>query len=341
MAHKIGIVSPELPNNVKILSNVSERSQLYWFLEIEAMFAYLFQDSLDEVWVDDTVSQQAHSVAEKYRVFILQMRPQLRINVVKMRPHPQGQSLQGGLFFPKLEVLFQNGELISVFQPIVEPIGASARIFGYECLSRVRFNNSYFTPEFLFNYAQEKMVLSTYDKICLMQALSLVPHHQEMFIFVNIRPQTLISANFYSWFRELLKKNHLRPEQIVMEITEQHCIISEQEMADQCRELKNQGFKLAIDDFGSGISNLSLLEIMKPDFIKVSGRFVKGSHLNETKQKIIKNVLDLANDFSISAVVENVEIAEEWQLASDLGATLAQGFHFHRPMAKAELLALL
>lgn len=341
MAQKIGIVSPELPNNVQVLSHLPEGSKVYWFLEIEAMFAYLFQDRLDALYFDENICQETHLATEKYRTFILQMRPELRINIIKVKPHREGQNLNGGQFFPKLEVMFQSGELLSVFQPIVEPINTNTRIYGYECLSRLRYNSSCFTPEFLFNYAQEKLVLSTYDKICLMQALSFVPYHKDMLIFVNIRPQTLLSANFYPWFKELLKKNHLSQDRIVLEITEQHCIISEQEMALQCQELKNQGLRIAIDDFGSGISNLALLEILKPDFIKVSGRFVKNSPQNKTKQKIIKNILELAHDLEIHAVVENVEIAKEWHLLAKLGAKLAQGFHFHKPMAQKELLALL
>lgn len=341
MARKIGIVSPELPNNVQVLSPIAKRSNLYWFLEVEAIFAYLFHDTFDEVLFDAKLCEEMPTLVEKYRTFIGQMRPNLPLNTIEMKRCASGQDLGGGQFFPKLEVLFQQGELISVFQPIVEPKRAGIHIFGYECLSRIRHESVYFTPEFLFNYAQEKLTLSTYDKICLMQALSLVPSRKGKVIFINIRPQTLIIGNFIQWFKEQLKRNHLSPQQIVLEITEQNCIISDHDMAAQCRELKLQGFRIAIDDFGSGISNLSLLELMRPDFIKISGRFIKGSHSDVTKQKIIKNVIQLASDFDIVAVVENVEVAQEWHCCESLGATLAQGFYFHRPMPKAELLALI
>lgn len=244
-------------------------------------------------------------------------------------------------YFPLLETIFKNGELKSVFQPIVRGNAKGHKIIGYECLSRLQFNDVRLAPDFLFNYAQEKLQLVNYDKVCLLQSLRLAPKFSEVQIFVNVRPQTLISLNFYPWFKEQLKKNNLNPEHMVIEITEQHCVISEREIAIQCDLLRGLGLKIAIDDFGSGISNLSMLEIAKPDIIKISGRFIKGSHLDVQKQKIIKNIMDLANDFHIQAIVENVEIEQEWRQVSALGITMAQGFYFYRPMNKAELSAAL
>jgi EAL domain-containing protein (putative c-di-GMP-specific phosphodiesterase class I) len=138
-----------------------------------------------------------------------------------------------------------------------------------------------------------------------------------------------------------LQKHHFEPTQIVMEITEQYSATCEQEIEGQCKSLQKLGFKLAIDDFGSGLSNLSMLEIIKPDFIKISGRFIQSVHTDKTRQKIIKNILMLAEDFGISAIVESIECQEQWRLVSELGASLAQGFHFYRPMPNTELEALL
>jgi EAL domain-containing protein (putative c-di-GMP-specific phosphodiesterase class I) len=132
----------------------------------------------------------------------------------------------------------------------------------------------------------------------------------------------------------------LLPEKIVIEVTEQYCNISEHEMSMQCKNLKNLGLRLALDDFGSGISNLSMLEIMKPSYIKISGRFIKNSHSDLRKQKIIKNVLDLACALDIIPIVESVELEQEWQQVKTLGARLAQGFYFFRPMDKEDLCAL-
>lgn len=328
---KTGFVSKELPH--KKLHGTA----LYWFNEIEALYAFLLTDSLDKVLIDRSIHLDAGSCAIKYEKLIEQIHPHLKFATYDSKNFLTGDKTGTLFYFPNLETMFKNGELKSVFQPIVAGLSSGHKIIGYECLSRVQFNNVALAPDFLFNYAQEKLQLTNYDKVCLLQSLRLAPKISGVLIFVNVRPQTLISLNFYPWFKEELKKNNLDPKNMVIEITEQHCVISEREMGIQCDLLRDLGIKIAIDDFGSGISNLSMLEITKPDFIKISGRFIKGSHLDIQKQKIIKNVMDLANDLEIKAIVENVETELECQQVAALGVNLAQGFYFYRPMNKADL----
>lgn len=332
---KIGFVSKELPGSKKF-----NGTALYWFNEIEALYAFLLGDSLDRVVLDKSVTIDSNSCMIKYQKLIEHMHPGLKFEIYDQK-NTCGEVFSSYQYFPTLKTMFKNGELKNVFQPIVKGYQEGHEIIGFECLSRIHFNSSQFAPDFLFNYAQEKQELTNYDKICLAQSLSLAPQLKNLSIFVNVRPQTLISPNFYSWFKDQLKKNNLDPKNIVVEITEQHCLISEREMALQCDLLKSHGIRIALDDFGSGISNLSLLEITKPNIIKISGRFIKGSDSDCTKQKIIKNIFDLAKSFEIQAIVENVEIQSEWLQVLHLGITLAQGFYFYRPMSKDDLMMAL
>ena len=293
MAHKIGVVSPELPHSAHPRARISSNSALFWFAEIEALFAYLFHESLDEILIDERLMRDPQCCAAKYQKLITQMHPHIIISTtIILNSQRDNHSEVPVVYFPILEDLFKNGELQSVFQPIVRPLASKPQVIGFECLSRITFNNKIFTPEFFFNYAQEKLLLTNYDKICLMQALRLAPLSSQILIFVNVRPQTLISENFLAWFKETLKKNHISAEQIIMEVTEQHCIISEPNMSAQCKHLRALGVRIAIDDFGCGISNHSMVDVMKPSFIKISGRFIKNAHENPTKQKIIKNILE-------------------------------------------------
>ena len=342
MAHKIGVVSPELPHSAHLRSRISPNSMFFWFAEIEALFAYLFHEHLDEIIIDERLMKDAQCCAAKYQKLIAQMHPNIIISITTILSTPSfAQHEVPVVYFPVLEDLFKNGELQSVFQPIVKPAANKNHVIGFECLSRITFNNKIFTPEFLFNYAQEKLLLTNYDKICLMQALRLAPLSRQILIFVNVRPQTLISENFLPWFKELLKKNHISAEQIIMEVTEQHCIISEPDMSVQCQHLRALGVRIAIDDFGCGISNHSMVDVMKPAFIKISGRFIKNAHENSLKQKIMKNILELSLDCGISSIVESVENIAEWELAASLGASLAQGFYFFKPMPPNEMSALI
>lgn len=335
---RIGVISEKLPQHLRSQSFASLGTSLFWFNEIEAVYAYLLGDGLDKLYIDRALVDNAHVYVRKYQKLIEQLYPRLEMNVVDFESLSSStQKIKKLTHFPELNTLFKNGDLISVFQPIVEFVDDKHKIHGIECLSRFHFNGQNFAPDFIFNYAAEKLRLTNYDRVCLMQALSFVPNDKNLLIFINVRPQTLISSDFIPWFKSLLKNHQLLPEQIVIEVTEQYCNISEHAMSEQCQLLKNQGLRLAIDDFGSGISNLSMLETMKPSYLKISGRFIKNSHIDERKQKIIKNVLDLAHDFNIQAIVESVELKQEWQKAHALGARLAQGFYFFKPMDKESL----
>jgi EAL domain-containing protein (putative c-di-GMP-specific phosphodiesterase class I) len=341
VARKIAVVSPEFPYSAQIRTRISPQASLYWFAEIEALFAYLFNEQVDEILFDEEIIKNNRSCAAKYQKLITQMHPKLIISTTSILSQSALNQREGLNYFPVLEDLFKNGELQSVFQPIVRPKSTQNFVLGFECLSRIHFNNKIITPEFLFNYAQEKLLLTNYDKVCLMQALRLAPRSPDILIFVNVRPQTLISYDFLPWFKALLKKNNLSAESIIIEVTEQHCVISEPEIALQCHQLRQFGIRIAVDDFGCGISNHSMIEVMKPDFIKISGRFLKNYDTNITKKKIIKNILDLSLDCDISAIVESVESKEDWDLVASLGANLAQGFHFYKPMPHDEMKALL
>lgn len=342
LALKIGVISPKLPHNALSSAQGPSRSSFFWFDEIEAGFAFLLHDNLHRLYIDRDLIDGFYAYTSKYLKQIEQLHPHLEIAYI----HIDGakSSLDGFAdfyHFPKLDTLFKNGDLKSVFQPIVEAQRKSHALHGIECLSRFYYQGRTFAPEFIFNYASEKLKLTSCDKICLMQALSLVPHDKNTLIFINLRPQTLISADFLPWFKSLLKQHQLVSEQIVIEVTEQYCNISEFEMSEQCKAIKNLGLRLAIDDFGSGISNLTMLEVMRPSYIKISGRFIKNSHEDVDRQKIIKNVLQLAADFGIAAIVESVEMKQEWEKVEELGARLAQGFYFYRPMDRVDLDALI
>lgn len=342
MTQKIGVISPELPTRYSLPKSLRQPGMLLWFNEIEACFAYLLTEQLQKLYIDEAMFHNGPAYMKRYQRLMEQLHPNLSIGLFS--PIEIGQKEPNNpyqMHFPKLDALFKDGELKTVFQPIVRAEAQGLSIHGVECLSRFSYRGHVYAPEFIFNYASERLKQTTCDKMCMMQALELLPCKSEKPVFLNVRPQTLVSGNFILWFKELLKKHKLLPQQVVMELTEQYCNISEAEMIERCLIIQGMGVRLAIDDFGSGLSNLSMLEVIKPSYLKISGRFIRNVGIDVNKQKIVKNILDLAHAFGITPIVENVETEDEWQMISQLGACLAQGFHFFKPMNSEDFLALL
>lgn len=315
MCGKSGIVSASPHTPIK----TTEDPSFFWFSEIEAAWAFLLNNSLEKLYIEKGLA------CSKYPQKLQELHPQMIIE--PLNAHTKAAAI----YVPTLEEIFSKGEVSTLYQPIV--LGDRAKIHGFEALSRFVFDKKSLSPEFVFNYAQEKLVVSKYDRVCIELSLKLAP---KSLVFINIRPQTLIEKDFTAWFLALLKKYSRPIEQVVLEVTEQHCYFSEQELTKRCFELKNFGLRFAIDDFGTGLANLSLLEMVNPSYLKISGRFSKNIQQDPKKQKIMKNILDLAHAFGLSAVVECVESLEDWIFLQKLGTSLAQGFYFFKPMTSVD-----
>ncbi len=339
MAIIIGIVCAQEPVELGFLSDKYLDEKIIWFNQIESCFAYLLYDSLDKIFIDKEVVLTNNSNA-KYENLIKQMYPHIHVEnfLFDYSPKPC-KALKK--YFPLLDDLFLEVHQQTVFQPIVQLSSNQPQIIGFECLSRFVYNKEIFSPDFVFSYAQENLKLQTYDELSLHRAILRAPNCQNYLTFVNVRPITLNNKNFETNLVSILKQCEKSPQQIVIELTEQNCIFAENLMREKCLSLKSLGFKLAIDDFGIGISNLSLVDIMRPDFIKISGKFSNDLATDPFKQKIIINVLELSASLGIKAVVENVENHQQKEILQNLGAQYAQGFLFYKPLVKNELDAIL
>ena len=93
------------------------------------------------------------------------------------------------------------------------------------------------------------------------------------------------------------------------------------------------GFRVALDDMGSGYNSLNSLTQIKPDFIKLDMQLIRGVHRDTYKSCVAAKLLEMAQALGVATVVEGVEEPAEWQWAADHGADFAQGYLFARPNA--------
>ena len=100
--------------------------------------------------------------------------------------------------------------------------------------------------------------------------------------------------------------------------------------------------RLAVDDFGTGYSSLAYLrELLPVDALKIDRSFVNGLDMNSDDRAIVESVIRLARSLSLDAIAEGVETANQAELLTALECSHAQGYHFARPLAAAELAQLL
>jgi EAL domain-containing protein (putative c-di-GMP-specific phosphodiesterase class I) len=105
--------------------------------------------------------------------------------------------------------------------------------------------------------------------------------------------------------------------------------------------LKELGVGLAIDDFGTGYSSLAYLHRFPADVIKIDRSFVERLGGSESDVELLRTIVQLGQSLRMVTVAEGVETAEQAHSLREMGCELAQGFHFHRPLASPHLEQLL
>ena len=149
---------------------------------------------------------------------------------------------------------------------------------------------------------------------------------------INLLPGSLYHhPDAVGWLMDSLLAAGLRPDQVLIEVTETEVITCFDQFRKVLKALRVAGMKLAIDDFGAGYSGLSLLTRFQPDKIKVDAELVRDIHISGTKQAIVASVVRCCEDLGITVVAEGVETIEEWCWLQSVGIRLFQGFLFSRP----------
>ena len=131
---------------------------------------------------------------------------------------------------------------------------------------------------------------------------------------------------------ELIKKYHLEPKDLVLEITETVCAQDHDIIYSKLRELQADGFKVAMDDFGSGYSSLNMLKEMPLDIIKMDLKFLDGGDNEEKSHYILKSLILLAKQMNLEVVVEGVETGRQVDFLKNLQDVIAQGYFYSRPV---------
>ncbi len=154
-------------------------------------------------------------------------------------------------------------------------------------------------------------------------------------ISVNVAEQQLVDASFPYLVDEVLRWSGLRPDQLVLEITED-IMVEHLDGLTVLRQIRDLGVSLAIDDFGTGQSTLSYIkQFDMASTLKIDQSFVRQMHRGSADQAIVEAIVTMATALDLSIVAEGVEHEADVERLMGLGVGLMQGYLFNRP-ASAE-----
>jgi diguanylate cyclase (GGDEF)-like protein len=231
-----------------------------------------------------------------------------------------------------------KGGLTMVYQPQVNAKGA---IVGVEALMRwFREGRAEVSPS-QFIPLSETCGLS--DAICqfaLRQAVLDAQKWPNLKVAINVSAQQIRSGSLIAMLTELLQETGCNPRNFELEITESVLLADESDIYRTLHAVRRLGFGIALDDFGTGYSSLSYLRRFPVDKIKIDRSFV--SHLGQQPESsaIIKAIVDLAVALELKVLAEGVETQSQADTLERLGCSLYQGYLFSKPVAAAEIDAM-
>lgn len=216
------------------------------------------------------------------------------------------------------------------YQPIVDC--SAAKVLAYEALCRGTLDEFRF-PDLIFSVAERTKRIWELGRVLrelVAQELSAKdPQHHQGMVFINVHPLDIDDPTFLeqALHGSLAKHAH----SVVVELTERAAISDYRRVKAFFATLREHGYRLAIDDLGSGYAGLTALAELEPDFIKFDMGLVRDLHLHPVKQRLIRRMHEFAQEIGAQTISEGVENEDERDALLQAGCSIMQGYFFARP----------
>ena len=149
------------------------------------------------------------------------------------------------------------------------------------------------------------------------------------YVSFNVNAQQFVENDFAREFLKKLREYGLKTNDIMIEITERSLIDNFDNTEDVINELRRQGVKCAIDDFGIGYSSLSYLKKLSFHTLKIDKEFIKNIESNPKEVHLVSSILDIGRQFNYNIIIEGIENEQQQEMLRELDPKLRyQGFHF-------------
>jgi EAL domain-containing protein (putative c-di-GMP-specific phosphodiesterase class I)/GGDEF domain-containing protein len=278
------------------------------------------------------------------RAFVSLARPQRTANgaiAFFERPSPQ-QAKRRFSLEQNLRHAVRRGELTLHYQPFVDL--AMGRVSGAEALMRwTHPRDGAVSPVQIVPILEEtglvhEIGLWTLNTACRDLRLWSEAGHGELKIAINLSAHQLRDSALASALCRTVTSHGLKPSQIELELTETAAMEDAARTQAMFEKLREEGFSLAIDDFGSGYSSLSYLRRLPFQKLKIDREFVAHVDQRADSRTICKALIDLTAGLELAVLAEGVERFEEVETLHALGCSTFQGYYFSHPLPAREFI---
>jgi EAL domain-containing protein (putative c-di-GMP-specific phosphodiesterase class I) len=228
----------------------------------------------------------------------------------------------------ELQKIVKNNALNTFFQPILKL--NTGETIGYEALNRPAVTAHFPNTELFYEFVGQSNQVFFFECFCrnisfkrYIDRLKGNLQKENSLLFINIHPHVMLDSNYHCGETlQLLSELGIEPNQIVFELTEKSAVTDFPLFEKVLSNYRSQGFRIAIDDVGSGYNSLKTLIYLKPEFIKLDKSLIQNIDQKVEQQQLVKLIVEYAKLSSTEIIAEGIERHE------DLAYIVAQGVHY-------------
>jgi diguanylate cyclase (GGDEF)-like protein len=230
----------------------------------------------------------------------------------------------------------RSGQLQVYYQPKLRI--SNGRAVGVEALMRwLKDDRPVATPDVFIPLAEEAGLIEDTTWFVLSNSLQEAARWSDLSVAVNITPGMLHHPDFVEMIHSAISTWNVRSGLLTLEITEGALIADFGEASARLGRLRDLGVHISIDDFGTGYSSLSYFKKIPADELKIDKSFVQRMLADESDQRLVRTIVNLAHQFGLEVVAEGVETQATLNVLADMGCDYAQGYLFAPALHKDQL----
>ena len=245
------------------------------------------------------------------------------------------RSIEERRIIGEFERALEQNEFVMFLQPQVDEAG---KAYGAEALVRWEHpERGLLSPAVFIDILEKAGLIYKLDRYIWEKAAEKLAEWKKnnagaYHISVNISTKDFYLVDVYETFTGLVQKYEIDPEMLKLEITETALMSDFKKNMEILKRLQDFGFKIEIDDFGSGYSSLNMLKDISADVLKIDMGFLRASE-NEVKGKdILESIIVLADKLGMEVITEGVETEKQLSMLTRMGCKMFQGYYFSRPV---------
>jgi diguanylate cyclase (GGDEF)-like protein len=235
----------------------------------------------------------------------------------------------------QLRIAIERNEFVVYFQPIV--CAKAEKTSGYEALVRwIHPHRGMISPGQFIPIAEASGQMIEIEQLIIeecFKSLKLLMNinPQMKYVSINLSARGIIERNIIKFLENLLLKYNVDPKFIEFEVTESSLLNNIERTVEVLDRIKEMGFKLSLDDFGTGFSSLNYLKNLPLDKVKLDKSFIDNIETDERDHLMVKSIIELSHRLGLLVVGEGVETKNQRDLLYILECDFIQGFYYGKP----------